>query len=149
MSHLRISTDAVLSPQIPKGKAHMVVAVEPTEALRVLSNYGNIDTKVISNTRPVYSVGVISGESKYPDIDNIKEWMEKLTKSYWLIDATAEALKLGNPILSNVILIGALAAVGDIPLDSKGFQKVISRSMSHDKTKINLIAFGIGMASIL
>ena len=36
MSHLRISAASSWSPQIPKGQAHMVIALEPIEALRVL-----------------------------------------------------------------------------------------------------------------
>ena len=43
MSHLRISSESILSPQIPRGKAHAVVALEPTEAIRVLQEYGNPD----------------------------------------------------------------------------------------------------------
>ena len=41
MSHLRISAGSTWSPQIPEGCAHMVVALEPIEALRVLMVYGN------------------------------------------------------------------------------------------------------------
>ena len=42
MSHLRISQKGACSPQIPLGMAHMVVSLEPTEALRVLKNYGSM-----------------------------------------------------------------------------------------------------------
>ena len=51
MSHLRISSASSCSPQIPKGKAHMVVALEPTEAIRVLKNYGNPGVKVLWGRR--------------------------------------------------------------------------------------------------
>ena len=34
MSHLRVSADSTWSPQIPKGKAHIVIALEPVEAIR-------------------------------------------------------------------------------------------------------------------
>ena len=146
MSHLRISTDSVRSPQIPKGKAHMVVALEPTEALRVLKDYGNAQVKVITNTRPIYSVGVISGELKYPSMDDLKKWIGKLTQAAWFIDATDEAVQLGSPILGNVMLVGALAAVGDLPLDKERFRQVISRTMSADKVDINVTAFEKGMA---
>jgi indolepyruvate ferredoxin oxidoreductase, beta subunit len=146
MSHLRISTDSVRSPQIPKGKAHMVVALEPTEALRVLKDYGNAQVKVITNTRPIYSVGVISGELKYPSMDDLKKWISKLTQAAWFIDATDEAVQLGSPILGNVMLVGALAAVGDLPLDKERFRQVISRTMSADKVDINVTAFEKGMA---
>ncbi|MBU2252336.1 MAG: 2-oxoacid:acceptor oxidoreductase family protein, partial [Proteobacteria bacterium] len=36
MSHIRVSSAAVWSPQIPKGRADLVVALEPVEAIRVL-----------------------------------------------------------------------------------------------------------------
>src|SRR4030043_2158604 len=58
MSHIRISAQKQLSPLIPKGKADIVVGLEPVEALRVLTQYGNRETGVIVNTRPLYPVAV-------------------------------------------------------------------------------------------
>jgi len=148
MSHLRISSESILSPQIPRGRAHAVVALEPTEAIRVLQEYGNPEVKVISNTRPVYSLGVICGEVNYPGEAELHSCMQKLTRAYWLINATDEALKLGNPILGNVLLVGALAGVGDLPMDRDGFREVMARTMPSDKVKIYLTAFDKGMAMI-
>jgi len=148
MSHLRVSTAAMLSPQIPKGKAHLIMSLEPTEAIRVLNDYGNPDVKLITNTRPVHSVGVIGGEDSYPSMEALKQWAAKLTAAAWFIDATDEAIKLGNPILGNVLLVGALSAVGDIPLDRETFGGVIARSMSEDKVGLNLQAFDMGLAMI-
>ena len=148
MSHLRVSTAAMLSPQIPKGKAHLIMSLEPTEAIRVLNDYGNPDVKLITNTRPVHSVGVIGGEDSYPSMDELKQWAAKLTAAAWFIDATDEAIKLGNPILGNVLLVGALSAVGDIPLDRETFGGVIARSMSEDKVGLNLQAFDMGLALV-
>jgi indolepyruvate ferredoxin oxidoreductase beta subunit len=148
MSHLRVSTAAMLSPQIPKGKAHLIMSLEPTEAIRVLNDYGNPDVKLITNTRPVHSVGVIGGEDRYPSMDELKQWAAKLTAAAWFIDATDEAIKLGNPILGNVLLVGALSAVGDIPLDRETFGGVIARSMSEDKVGLNLQAFDMGLALV-
>jgi len=148
MSHLRVSTAAMLSPQIPKGKAHLIMSLEPTEAIRVLNDYGNPDVKLITNTRPVHSVGVIGGEDSYPSMEALKQWAAKLTAAAWFIDATDEAIKLGNPILGNVLLVGALSAVGDIPLDRETFGGVIARSMSEDKVGLNLQAFDMGLALV-
>ena len=148
MSHLRISSDTCFSPQIPKNQAHMIIALEPTEALRVLANYGNEDVKVLCNKRPIHSVGVISGEQTYPELSQIMEWVNELSGQAWFIDATDEAIKLGNPILGNVLLVGALSAVGDIPLDRETFGGVIARSMSEDKVGLNLQAFDMGLAMI-
>ena len=148
MSHLRISSKSILSPQIPRGRAHVVVALEPTEALRVLQEYGNPEVKVITNTRPVYSMGVICGEVNYPDKEDLHGWMQKLAGAYWFIDATEEAVKLGNPILGNILLVGALAGIGDVPLDRDGFSQVIARTMSPDKVDVNLMAFDKGLEAV-
>jgi indolepyruvate ferredoxin oxidoreductase, beta subunit len=148
MSHLRISSDASQSPQIPRGKAHMVVALEPTEALRVLQEYGNPGVKVITNTRAVYSVGVICGEVAYPALDDLKGWVDRLSAAAWFIDATDEAVKLGSPILGNVLLVGALAGVGDLPLNREGFRDVMARTMPPAKVEINVSAFDKGMAMV-
>jgi indolepyruvate ferredoxin oxidoreductase, beta subunit len=148
MSHLRVGTRSVLSPQIPKGKAHMVVALEPIEALRVLKDYGHPGIKVITNTRPIHPVGVISGESRYPSMEEIRKWMDRLTQAAWFIDATDEAVRLGHPILGNVLLVGALAGVGDIPLDKGGFREVIARTLSTDQVDVNVAAFEKGIASL-
>jgi indolepyruvate ferredoxin oxidoreductase, beta subunit len=148
MSHLRISSESILSPQIPRGKAHAVVALEPTEAIRMLQEYGNPEVKVISNTRPVYSLGVICGEVGYPGEADLYGWMQKLTSAYWFLNATDEAVKLGNPILGNVLLVGALAGVGDLPLDRGGFREVAARTMPPEKVQINLTAFDKGLAMI-
>lgn len=145
MSHLRIATGSTYSPQIPRGKAHMIVALEPTEALRVLRDYGNPDVKVLCNMRPVYSVGVICGEQTYPDLEELKKWIEELSEKSWFIDATEAAIELGNPIFSNVICVGALAGTGVLPLSRKSFEAVVSRKMSLDKVDVNLTAYDMGM----
>ncbi len=73
MSHMRVSASTFFSPQIPRGLAHMIVSLEPTEAIRVLKDYGNPQVKVISNTRPIHSIGVISGEHAYPSGEDIEK----------------------------------------------------------------------------
>jgi len=145
MSHLRISSTSVLSPQIPQGRADIIIALEPVEALRVLVKYGNPDVAVLSNSRVVYPMGVITGDFNYPSLDEIKSSFEKLTAHNWLIDATAAAVELGNPVLSNIVMIGALAGTALLPIERRAFEKEITRSMSADKREINLTAFDAGV----
>ena len=57
MSHIRISSKKQLGPVIPRRKADIIVGLEPVEALRILTSYGNPQTVVIANTRPIYPVG--------------------------------------------------------------------------------------------
>jgi indolepyruvate ferredoxin oxidoreductase beta subunit len=145
MSHLRVSSTSVLSPQIPQGTADIIIALEPVEALRVLVKYGNPDVAVLANSRMVYPMGVIIGDFTYPSLDEIKSAFEKLTAKNWLIDATSVAVELGNPVLSNIVMIGALASMALLPIDRRAFEKEITKSMSADKRQINLTAFDAGV----
>ena len=148
MSHLRISSGATWSPQIPKGQCHLVISLEPTEAMRVLATYGNPDVKVLCNTRPVHAIGVISGDQQYPPIDDIKSWVAELSEACWFLEATEKAMELGNPILGNIMMIGAAAAIGVLPLARHDFKDVITEAMSADKLEINLTAYDLGAQMI-
>jgi indolepyruvate ferredoxin oxidoreductase beta subunit len=144
MSHLRASADESQSPQIPKGRAHMVIALEPIEAVRVLREYGNPDVKVIANMRPIHPIGVICGNHAYPDQDHIAQWLDDLSEKVWLMNTTQEAARLGNPIYSNVIMVGALSATNELPITRDAFETVIRQRMPEDKVGLNLEAFEIG-----
>ena len=148
MSHLRISQKSIMSPQIPQGRADIIISLEPVEALRVLIKYGNPNVVVLANSRVVYPIGVITGELNYPSLEEIQNILQKVSAQSWLIDATAEAVKLGNPVLSNIIIIGALSAANLLPIDRRAFKKEIARSMTADKCTINLTAFDAGAKMI-
>ncbi len=145
MSHLRISEQKTWSPQIPKGKADMVVSLEPTEAIRLLNTYGNPQVKVLTNTRAVQPVDVIAGEKKYPSMEEISKPLKELTSEVWFINATEEAMKLGNPILGNTIMLGALAATEVIPIEREDFKGVITETMGESRLEMNLKAFDLGV----
>ncbi|MBC8442028.1 MAG: indolepyruvate oxidoreductase subunit beta [Deltaproteobacteria bacterium] len=144
MSHLRISNRGGFSPQMPKGTAHMVVALEPMEAIRVLAAYGNPEVHVLCNTRPIQSVGVICGEQIYPEKKQIVQWFESLSEDAKFFDTTKEALNLGNPVFGNIMAVGALSSTGDLPMSLKVFEQVILKKIPADKVAINLKAYKIG-----
>jgi len=145
MSHIRVSSESTWSPQIPMGKADVVVTLEPIEAIRVLARYGNPAVKVLTNTRAIYPSGVIAGNLSYPSLDEIKEMLNNLAARAWFIDATDEAVKLGNSILGNIIMIGALSAVGDLPVGRDDFKTALARSLPEEKMAANLTAFDLGV----
>ncbi|MHB8907408.1 MAG: indolepyruvate oxidoreductase subunit beta [Syntrophales bacterium] len=146
MSHIRVSKAAVWSPQIPKGKAHLIVAIEPLEAIRVLADYGNPAVKVLVNMRPIYPVGVITGEADYPGPEKIREAVTALAQTARFLDATDEAVALGNPILGNIVMIGAVAGLGVLPVDREVFEAVIREGMPASRIEANLRAFDIGFS---
>jgi len=148
MSHIRVSAKSTWSPQIPRGRADLVIALEPVEAIRVLMIYGNQKVMVLVNTRPIYPVGVIAGELEYPPLKDIKASVKELSSTALFIDATDEAIKLGNSILANIIMIGATTRMSEFPIDQEDFNQVILRSLPASKLDVNLKAFDMGVGMV-
>jgi len=144
MSHIRISSQKQLSPLIPKGKADIVVGLEPVEALRVLTAYGNPHTVVLSNTRPIYPVDVTSGDEKYPEEEEIQEALESLSQKVYSIPATEKAMQMGSPILGNMIMIGALLELNLLPLSAAEFREILAKNFASKRLETNLQALEEG-----
>lgn len=144
MSHVRVSYRRTWSPQIPKQRADVILALEPMEALRVVGSYGHPDTLVITNSRPVYPMAVIAGERSYRDIGEIQRLLERCCRRAWMVDATERAVELGAPIYANIIMIGALSALKVLPLTREGFQEVFLHLMGSQRVEVNLEAFDVG-----
>lgn len=144
MSHLRVSEKSTWSPQIPGGRAHAVISLEPSEALRVLADYGNPGVKTLCNTRPVHSISVISGESSYPEEEEFKTWVRDLSEQAWFLEATSAAMELGSAVFANIVMIGALSETGILPVDAEAFEEEISAAMPAEKSAVNREAFARG-----
>ncbi|MCK9230721.1 MAG: 2-oxoacid:acceptor oxidoreductase family protein [Syntrophales bacterium] len=148
MSHIRASVQGTWSPRMPKGSAHIVVALEPVEALRVLSDYGHPGVIVLANTRPVYPIDVITGELGYPSPSEIEAALLRLSAELWMIDATDRAVSLGNAVLANIIMVGALTALNILPVSADDFRIVIERIVTEERLGADLEAFSAGMGSV-
>ena len=148
MSHLRISMKDQFSPLIPKGTCDFVMGLEPTEALRVLQQFGNPNVQLLINTRPIYSMDVIAGNATYPEVDTVLENIHKLSQKVWTINATEIALEMGDPIFSNMVMIGAFSDLELLPVNRPGFQEVIEDVLPAKKLASNLDAFDRGREAI-
>jgi indolepyruvate ferredoxin oxidoreductase beta subunit len=144
MSHIRISSQKQMSPLIPRGKADIVVGLEPVEALRVLTVYGNPQTVVLSNTRPIYPVDVTSGDEKYPETEEIQKALESLSRKAYSIAATEKAMEMGSPILGNMVMIGALLELNLLPLSPSEFRKTLTKNFTAQRLRTNLQALEEG-----
>lgn len=144
MSHVRMSRSVVSSPQIPKGRADVIVSLEPAEAVRVLASYGNPGTVVLTNTHPVHPVGVIRGELDYPPVEEMQAAVKGMIASSYFVDATGLAVSLGNPILANIVMLGALGGLAVVPFDRDDFKKAIALRLAPGQVPVNLQAFDAG-----
>ena len=145
-SHVRMSLDDQYGALIPDGRADIILGLEPVETLRQLAVCGGPETRVITNTRPIYPMCVSTGEADYPSLENIKQSINELSKNAWYINASEMALNLGAALLTNVIMAGALAGLKIMPLRPERFQGQLEAIFKKDKLDINLKAFRMGMA---
>ncbi len=148
MSHLRISRRDQFSPLIPEGQCDLLVALEPVEALRILDHYGNPRVMTLLNTRPIQPLDVISGNATYPEVSKVIAEIKGLSRRVWTLNATEVALEMGDPIFSNIIMLGALSAIDVLPINRQEFETVIRELLSSRTLDENLKAFDRGREAV-
>ncbi|MEE9365314.1 MAG: 2-oxoacid:acceptor oxidoreductase family protein, partial [Dehalococcoidales bacterium] len=148
MSHVRVSRRRAYGPLIPEGQGHVMLSIEPMEAVRVLGNYGNPEILVVSNVRPVYPISAITGERDYPDMEEIKRVIREMSARCWFLDATQISLEMGNPILTNMIMIGALVQTNVVNLSRSDIEGIIRETFSGDIAQTNVSAVIRGMDAV-
>ena len=114
-SHLRISDKPIFSDLIQKGKADMILSVEPMESLRYLP-FLKKEGWLISNTKPYVNI------PNYPSVDEILNEIKKMPK-HILIDANQIATDIGTAQVMNVVMLGA--ASGFMPFEFSEIQDAI------------------------
>ena len=120
-SHIRISKKNVYSSTTLEGHADVILGMEPVETLRNLVTFGNPQVVSIVNPRPIYPIGGVP----YPDLEVVKKAITQLSAQAKFVNATEEALKMGNAIYTNVILLGVLVGSGFLPLTKESVMPII------------------------
>ena len=129
----------VYSPVIEIGGADILVSFEKMEALRWLK-YLKPGGKVIVNDYKINSMPIITGKANYLE-DEINEELKRVGAR--LVDASNDAIKLGNPKTMNIILLGSL--VKSMNLENIDWNKIISDNVKKEFIDINIKAFEVGM----
>jgi len=148
MSHVRLSKQNQYGSLIPQGRAHIILGFEPIECLRTLGSFGNKETKVIVNPRPIYPIDVLAGMAKYPALDDILRVMKDLVSSVQVVEATELAKEAGDPIMQNIVMVGCLVGSGFTPVRIEAPQKVIKMIFAKKRREANLKAFELGVKVI-
>lgn len=139
-SHIRVGEDA-FSPLIPKGKADMLLAFEPSEAVRNLS-YLKKDGIVVVNSVPVRPTTESLRNTGYDG----KECLEYLKKKCKVIVVDAEALcePFGSSRYFNVAILGVAAGTGKLGLAPETVMDEIRRRVPEKFVETNIKAFLAG-----
>ncbi len=137
-SHVRYG-NKVYSPLAKQGSINLLVAFEKMETLRY-QNYLTKDATVIVNTEEIYPPAVNSGDFPYPE--DIILFLKSNYRQVKEIDATALARESGNLKTANVVLLGAISTLMNIPESIWG--DVIKNAFPEKLVKVNLTAFQMG-----
>ncbi|MCU0580615.1 MAG: indolepyruvate oxidoreductase subunit beta [Desulfobacterota bacterium] len=146
MSQIRLSARRAFGPLIPAGQADIVVGLEPLEVLRTLGTYGQPEVRVLTNNRPIVPINVLSGQAVYPEEEKIREALKALGRQVWWIPASETALQLGQAILTNMVMLGALIGTGMLPLALDDFIKLAQSQWDHKRAEANIQAVREGIA---
>ena len=145
MAYARIG-DKVESPLIETRKADVVVGFEILETARALPMLKK-EGKVVVNTKYIQpSCGASGVKLKKTD-----ELMQVLRSRAIVheVDGIGIAEKLGNLLVVNTVLLGALSALPEILVKQEAFQEAIAGRIKEKYVNLNLRAFELGRKSVL
>ena len=130
--------DKVYSPIVDQGEADYILSFELLESARWIS-YLKKGGKLITNTQKTWPMPVITGAAAYPE--GIAEKLSRMA-DVQAVDALALAERAGSPKAVNVVLIGVLSRLMDIP--EAAWLKAIDETVPPKFLELNRKAFELG-----
>jgi indolepyruvate ferredoxin oxidoreductase beta subunit len=137
-SHVRFG-DKVHSPVAPRASVDYLLALEKLEALRY-AHYVKPGGTIVVNDHEVEPIR-IADERPYPD-DAI-EFLEGKGFNVLALEATEQAVALGNHRAANVVMLGALAAALDIA--DEVWAQTLDQRIPERFSSLNREAFAAGL----
>jgi indolepyruvate ferredoxin oxidoreductase beta subunit len=145
VAYARIGTK-VEAPLIETGKADAIVGFEILETARALPMLKK-GGEVIVNTKYI-PPACTSATFKPKKTEELMELLRAKAKVHE-VDGIGIAEKLGNTLVVNTVLLGALSALPEIPVKVASFQKAIAGRLKEKYVNLNLKAFQLGRESVL
>ncbi len=138
--------EKVETPLIETGKADAIVGFEILETARSLPMLKKNGT-VIVNLKLIQPTCLPNGvkpktQSELLDILNSKAVVHS-------VDGFGIAQKVGNPLVVNTVLLGALSALPGVPVKRDSFERAMASRLKEKFLKINLQAFQLGRESVV
>jgi len=136
-SHLRLSDKPIASDVIPKGKADIIISVEPMEALRYLP-YLSKDGWLITNSKPYNNI------ADYPEVEELMADIKKI-KNHIIIDAEEIAKSIKSRRSSNIVMLGAASPFLDLSMEllEEGLKQIFGRK-GEEVVNVNIEALRLG-----
>ncbi len=143
-SHVRIGEGA-FSPLIPKGKADVMIAFEPAEAVRNLC-YLKDGGAVVVSKKAVKPVTASLAAAEY-EAEEMLAYLQKKVKRLIVIDGELAAEKLGSSKALNVVLLGAAIACDEMDISMEEIKVAITEKVPEKFHALNVRALEVGRAA--
>lgn len=140
-SHIRIG-QGTFSPLIPMGKADVMIAFEPAEAVRNLSYLKDNGVVVVSKKAVKPVTAALS--AKVYEAEEMLAYLENKVARLVAIDGEETAKKLGSSKALNVVLLGAAIACGEIDISMEEIRGAIGQKVPEKFRKLNYNALEVG-----
>ncbi|MEM3597067.1 MAG: indolepyruvate ferredoxin oxidoreductase subunit beta [Candidatus Bathyarchaeia archaeon] len=142
VSNVRIGAK-VLAPTVLDGNADVILGFEPIEALRNVK-FASEKTIVIMNSERIMPTELTVKKAKYPSLEEIMRKINIFTKNVIVVEAARLARKAGSIMVQNTVLLGALAAVGKIPIKTETLIDALRELVPQKELEVNIKAFKLG-----
>jgi len=144
--HIRFGKK-IYSPLVMEGEAHLIVALEPMEALRA-SYFGskeNNTTFLVNNYRIIpLSVPII--KEKYPSLRKVVEGLKHFSSKVIVVNASDIVKReTGSIVSTNIYLLGYALSKKLIPLKKEFVLEGIKEIISKRYLEVNKKIFQLGL----
>ena len=147
-SHVRWG-ESVGSPTAEKGTVDYLIATEMLEAARWIewlrppsASSGQDGGAVLINRQRILPMSVTVGDAVYPADEDVLAAVHARTADVTEIEGLATAERLGNPRLTNTVLLGALSTRLDV--EPETWLSVVERRVPPKYVELNREAFWEG-----
>ncbi len=130
----------VHSPLVEEGTARVLGSFERIEAIR-FAHYLAPDGLAVVSSQMIVPVTVSSGSGAAYPVD-AEDRLKAIFKRLVYLDASKIAIELGNLKTANVVILGAISAGLDLPVEA--WNEAIKSSVAEKFREINLKAFSKG-----
>jgi len=138
-SNLRISDQPIHSDLIAKGKADLILSLEPMEALRYLP-YLSKEGWIVTNSTPFNNI------PNYPEASDLQKALDSVPNKV-ILDIDSIAKDLGSTRVSNIVMLGAATpfiGIGYAEIEN-GIRRIFGKK-GEDIVNMNLKALAAGKA---
>jgi indolepyruvate ferredoxin oxidoreductase beta subunit len=135
--------EKVYSPIVDQGEADFILSFEALEAARWTA-YLKKGGTLITNTAEIWPMPVITGAASYP-ADIVSAVAQKV--KVLAVDALSLAQRAGSAKAVNIVLLGVLSKISDIP--ESAWLDVIKNTVPPKFVEMNMEAFRLGREAVV